>query len=146
MWAPILFLSLIPGDLPAAGSSAIEVALEYVRGPDEEDSDSPFLHRGELILENLDAAPPGDWKLPELLSERPLYALTSLGDDQVLLVLDRADAADPFYSRIYIDANANGDLTDDPLPVEAAEEWAVPGYFQAVPLDLTLKVGGKEVP
>ncbi|MFH0946968.1 MAG: hypothetical protein V2A76_17390 [Planctomycetota bacterium] len=143
-WSRILLLSLLAGQL-APPAAALEVPLEYVRYPDEEDVDGPFVVYGEAHLEGSGTLPAGDWKLPELKSEQPLYLLAALGDGEVLLVLDRERADDPFFSRLLCDANANRDLTDDPA-VAVGGGLPLPGLFETAPIDLRLSAAGGTMP
>lgn len=144
MTGTLFLLGLMTGGL-APTTQTIEVPLTYVRYPDVEDSESPYSSRGELEMEILLELPDGKWKLPKLLSEQPLYALTPMGDTDHLFVLDRVKAGDPFFSRIYFDANGNGDLTDD-APIPLSDELVITGFIQSLPLDITLTVDGEEVP
>ena len=86
----------------AAPARSLEVPLEY-----EREVSSIFLLKSA-------EAPPGEWKLPELKSETPVYLLAHLPGKRRLLVLDRRTGAETFFSRLYYDANGNRDLTDDP--------------------------------
>ncbi len=55
-------------------------------------------------------------KEPEYTCDRPLYALAVFGAEQERLmwvVLDKAQADGKQYNRIYVDANQNGDITED---------------------------------
>jgi len=81
-----------------------EVAVDVI--------EPPFLPYGFAQIPLREGRPEGEWKLPELKARRPVHALVTLGDREHLLVFD-ADSADGFYSRLYFDANANRDLTDD---------------------------------
>ena len=57
--------------------------------------------------------PDGEWKLPELIGEKPLYCLAKLGDSEFLLVFDSQKEGEANYDRAYFDQNGNRDLTDD---------------------------------
>ena len=62
---------------------ADEIPLEYQRYPDQEVA-ARSLPRGYLGLEMSRTLPAGEWKLPELNSERPYFALASIGDSSFL--------------------------------------------------------------
>lgn len=54
---------------------------------------------------------------PTYLSDRPLYGKLKLGDGEDnahVLVWDESEGTGSGYDTFYIDANNNGDLTDDP--------------------------------
>jgi len=123
----------------------LTVPLEYVRYPDVVEAQGSFVFRGELQLECLPAPPAGDWKLPDLVSAQPVYALAKLGESEHLFVLDREDAGGAFYDRLYCDANGNRDLTDDAVVCEA-DGLPVPGLFESVPFDLTPSIQGARRP
>lgn len=64
----------------------------------------------------LKAEPPaGDWKLPDVGGGETAYGLVKLGDSEQLLCLVKDQDSKQFLSRLYIDANGNRDLTDDPV-------------------------------
>ena len=130
---------------PAIGPPAIEAPLEYVRYPEEEEADGLLLFRGERELVCLAEPPPGDWKLPPLSGPQPVFALVELGDREHLLILDRAAPDDPFYDRLFFDADANRDLTDDPA-VAPAEPSRFPGTLLSPPIDLQVEIGGELLP
>jgi len=73
-------------------------------------------------------------KEPAYQSSSPRYRKVMIGNspttDGVAVVIDEAPGKDP---RVYIDANANGDLTDDPNP-----DW-IRGDFDVLHKDLTIK-------
>ena len=147
--AGLLAGQLVPAaaalDAEAPGADPLEVPLEYVRYPDEEAADGPFSVIGEAHLEASRKLPAGDWKLPELKSKQPLYLLAPLGDGEILLVLDRERADDPFFTRLFCDVNANRDLTDDPA-VAGGGGRPLPGFFATAPIDLQLKTSAGAVP
>jgi len=104
LFAAALGLSL------ATAAFGLEVPLTYQRHPDDTET---FRPGGSATLGKSLDRPAGTWKLPELNSKQPIYAFAELGEKKRLLVLDRQNADDFFYSRLYFDSNGNGDLTDD---------------------------------
>jgi hypothetical protein len=93
-------------------ASAVEVPLKYVKYPHKPESYYPY---GNAILQLTAECPAGKWKMPQLKSEHPLYAISKMGDKERLFIIDRRQAGDSFYNRFYLDANGNNDLTDDPV-------------------------------
>lgn len=95
----------------AVTAPAIEVQLEY------QDygkfTGREFRPNGITAVQPLFALPDGEWKLPDIVSELPVYGLLELRDTKRLVLLDQKRADDPFYSVLYVDKNGNGDLTDD---------------------------------
>jgi len=141
----VLAGSLASAAFSAPDAQGIEVALEYVRYPDVEDSDSPFNHRGDLTLECLAEPTAGDWKLPEIIGADPAFALAELGGSPRLFVLDRTVAGAPFYDRLRFDTDGDGDLTDE-QPIGETDGLGIPGFFQPDAVDLTLDIDGHEQP
>lgn len=117
----------------AAPARAIDVPVKYKHIEFGED-DAVFAYKFKNLKKSL-VPPPGDWKLPALKSEFPIYALIPLGEGSRLLVVDQRSGDDAFYNRIYFDANGNGDLTDDPVIIEDPEG----GKDPAVPHPYTIK-------
>ncbi|UCE42852.1 MAG: hypothetical protein JSV17_07860 [Candidatus Aminicenantes bacterium] len=124
---------------------AIDVPLKYVKFPDKPKT---YFPTGIASLKYKLDPPKGDWKLPPFVSAHPIYSLVKLGDEEKLLVLDRQNAEDEYYNRLYFDANANRDLTDDPV-IDGKSE-SVPGrqYKRVVfpSVDTKIKVQGKSLP
>ena len=129
----------------SSGGDGLEIPLEYLRYPEEEDAEGPYTYRGELILACRPTPPAGKWTLPTLNTKHPVYATARLGDREHLCILDFQRAGSTFYDRLYFDANANGDLTDDPVG-DATEPARLPGRFLSPPLDMTVVVDGKSLP
>lgn len=98
----------------------VEVRLTYEEYA-EETGRGAFQPYGSTRPELSLTCPEGEWKLPRLLSEKPVYALIQLGDERRLGVLDKVKKSDTFYRRIYLDLNGNRDLTDD-RPIDAPRE------------------------
>jgi hypothetical protein len=124
---------------------AIDVPLEYVKFPDKPKT---YFPTGMARLQYKLDPPPGEWKLPPFVSAHPIYTLAKLGDEEKLLVLDRQKTEDEFYNRIFFDANANRDLTDDPIIEGKSVE--IPGRqynrVQFPSVDTKIKVQGKSLP
>ncbi len=74
--------------------------------------------------------------------------MIKLGDDERLLVMDRQKIEDDFYNRIFSDANANKDLTDDPVIDGTLETESRQSYKRTKfpPIDTRIKVDGKSLP
>ncbi len=122
---------------------ALDVTLTYTRHPDVQETAHP---RGSVVLPDGHEIPPGDWTLPTLVSEKPIYQLQTLGDRQHLLVLDRQKAEDPSYNRLYFDANANHDLTDDTIVDGAVESRGASMECRFPPTDITVEIDGISYP
>ncbi len=128
----------------AATAIAVEVPLKYMKFPDKPETYFPSgMGRLKYTLD----PPSGDWTFPEFGSSHPIYALAKLGDEERLLVLDRQKREDKFYNRIFFDANANRDLTDDPV-IDGMIE-SVPGrQYEVVKfpvVDTKIEVEGKSL-
>jgi len=131
----------------ASALFAIDVPLEYVKYPDKPET---YFPAGMARLKYTLNPPPGDWKFPEFISSKPIYSLVKLGHEEKLLILDRQKTRDEYYNRIFFDANANRDLTDDPV-IDGKTE-SIPGRqyerervrFPSV--DTSIKVAGKSLP
>ncbi|MBI2434842.1 MAG: hypothetical protein HYV26_18455 [Candidatus Hydrogenedentes bacterium] len=141
--SPTYFVALVA--LLALPALALDVALTYqTAGVDREF----FPYGGNRVELTLDA-PPGAWKLPELVSQTPVYGLPELGDRKHLVLLDRKAKSDKFFTRLYFDKNANSDLTDDPvIDGRYLEDQQRPEYLNADfdPVDMTVVAGGAELP
>ena len=75
-------------------------------------------------------------KAPEMAA--PLYGQIAFGGKQYLVALDEPDGAD---AKLYVDANANGDLTDDPAPAWEKKQGQGPNGVQ-----LTQYAGAFQLP
>lgn len=138
-----LFGSLLAASL-SAGGAEIEVPLRYVRYSDDAAFDEAFLFEGERPLTWSDEKPAGTWTLPELHSRRPVFARATFGEREHLLILDRTGVNAPFYDRLFFDANANGDLTDDPV-AQPEDPPRRPGTFSSPPIEVMVPRDGTEV-
>ncbi|MDQ1257300.1 MAG: hypothetical protein QG656_1903 [Candidatus Hydrogenedentes bacterium] len=134
----------------AAAAAPIEVSLSYERYPVPPPGEYNLGFRpygGQGFYQDTEKAPEGDWKLPKLLSETPRYGLLTLGDRKHLFVMDQKAADDAFYTRAYLDVNANNDLTDD-APIDSTGEEGDSSFYQATfpRVDLDIVVDGKTLP
>jgi len=75
-------------------------------------------------------------KAPEMAA--PVYGQIAFGGKQYLVALDEPDGAD---AKLYVDANANGDLTDDPAPTWEKKQGQGPNGVQ-----LTQYAGAFQLP
>ncbi len=124
---------------------AIDIPLKYQKHPDKTEDYYPS---GAAALKKTLEPPSGEWKLPRLVSEHPLYALVKIGDKERLCVFDRQKANDSFYNRFYFDSNHNRDLTDDPF-VDGLIEFRNDNRFCIVnfpAVDTRIEVDGKSLP
>ncbi len=138
-------LALILAMLAVCGSSlALEVPLKYVSYSDDSRGFSPS---GYARVKMQADAPDGDWKLPEL-GKHPVYGQVTLGDQKHLVVLDDKTRDSGLYDRLYFDANANRDLTDDAViygtSTKQNDGRNMHGNFPAT--DMTIVVDGREMP
>lgn len=135
-----------------AGSPAVEVALpaeivvplEYGSFVGEQHAEELPDLSGYTFLECSFEPPAGDWKLPELSTERPLYGRLTLGDAEILCILDLVKESGFFYDRLYCDVNANRDLTDDEVILSNGSRAS--SYFSTDAIDLVVPVGGERLP
>ncbi len=144
-FASVLILSLVAGLAQAA--DAIEIPLTYVSYPAKHTPDT-FLPRKAVEMEFLVTAPPGNWKLPELKSKYPVYSLVKFGDTKYLAIFDRITSEDQFFTRVHLDTNANGDLTDD-APLDQIYGRVVENAFYQANFsrtDITYRIGEKILP
>jgi hypothetical protein len=144
----LLLAGAIPGrgaQTPLSRGAAIESSLRYCfrafDGPPIPTDGQP-LKFGATTPAELAKAPPFN-------SAKPLYAIATLGGgekNRFLFALDASrrsgDAAGggACYDRLYVDANQNGDLADEP-PVRAAH---IQGRTIYGPLSLVIPVGGQK--
>ena len=127
-----------------ASAFAVQVPLKYTKYPDGSKSFQPS---GLVGLKKTTKPPAGQWKMPKLVSEYPVYAFVKIGDKKKLCVLDRQKKKDVFYNRLYFDSNGNYDLTDDPVidgTIDRSNEPRINAVFPAV--DTTIEVDGKSLP
>lgn len=129
----------------AASALAVDIPLKFVKFPD---GATGFVPAGMTSLKLMLEPPAGEWKLPKWTTEKPLFGVVKIGSAERLLALDRQKSEDKYYNRIYFDANANRDLTDDPI-VDGKEEFDSRGPFCRVKfgaVDTTIEAEGKMLP
>lgn len=127
-----------------ASAFAVQVPLKYTKYPDGSKSFHPS---GSVGLNKTTKPPAGEWKMPTLISEYPIYTFVKIGDKKRLCVLDRQKKNDVFYNRLYFDSNGNNDLTDDPVfdgTLDRSNERRINAVFPSV--DTTIEVDGKSLP
>lgn len=120
----------------------LEVPLKYEKYPERP---RELLPPGYRSLDKTTDVPQGDWKLPKLKSKLPVYAMVKLGNKERLLILDRKNADDSFYNRLYFDANGNHDLTDDPV-IDGTVQMVQFGSVSFPAIDTVVEVDGKLLP
>ncbi len=92
--------------------------------------------------------PSGNVKLPAFNSVIPQYALLRFGDKPVLVVLDTRNKGERLLSRLHIDRNGNGDLTEDP-PIDGVVRKSRSGSPTGVDfpaIDVMIQVDGVPMP
>ncbi len=143
----LLAAALILG--PGVTAQVIDVPLTLHLRPDRTRGFFPLgIAQPEKSLE----APAGEWKLPELKSEVPVFFQHRLGDQELLFILDRKGKDSAFYDLLYFDANGNRDLTDDPVIAGKSLGRGRPGlekgkyfYFQYL-IETIIRVDGRPAP
>lgn len=127
-------------------AQTLELPLTYERYADGE-QERRFLPYGYAHIGLQPEVPEGDWKLPELHSEHPLYGWLEIGDQKRLLVVDQRSRRSRFYDRIYLDLNADGDLTNG-LVVNAQQSRHTGQTFNVTfpSLDIQAHVDGISLP
>ena len=133
---------------PAAPPGTIEVPLHFQK---RLSAGTPgkrvFIPSGIRYLDKLLQPPPGKWKLPRFSAETPVFSPISLAGRSYLMVLDKKTPESPFFDRLYLDADADGDLTDDP-PIDALPSQRRGSYYFAnfPPIELNLRLPGGKAP
>ncbi len=138
------FRTPLPSPAPSAGT--IVIPLEYTVHSDGDDKS--YQPIGYTTLTKMRHATSSFGRLPQLTGRAPVFAVSRLGGHEYGFILDRHREEDPFYNRLYFDANANGDLTDDPV-VEGRITESSSGKTQTArfpAIDLTMKIGGQRFP
>jgi hypothetical protein len=96
----------------ATVASGFDVPLKYrTREDKKKDEYRPTGY--SQIQKSFEA--PGEFTQPDLKSRQPIYGIFEAGDQRRLMILDRTNESDGFYSRLYFDADGDGDLTNDPV-------------------------------
>lgn len=84
-------------------------------------------------------------KLPKLISQKPIYCAYAIENDDennlLYMVLDESHGTGMGYDMAYVDANRNGDLTDD-SPIR----WKTSAYQMIKWIPIKATVGGVERP
>jgi hypothetical protein len=101
--ALILAATALSAD-PAAAAQSITVSLAPRPGAGPSGCAGPKMGL---------APPEGTWKLPTLTGQRPLYGVYEFRGKKLLMALDRTERSKPYYDRLWIDTNDNGDLADE---------------------------------
>ncbi len=128
----------------AATALAVEVQLEYQDYG--KSTHAEFWPHGVAYAQPLLDLPDGEWKLPTIVSELPVYGLLELYGTKRLILLDKKEAADAFPSILYVDKNGNGDLTDDIRLEGRFSGDETYGFAQYGELAFTLEEDGVSVP
>ena len=97
----------------SSGAFGLDVPLKYEKAPSDPTVFFPSGYGGYQLSPGM---PSGDWKLPVLKTNKPMYAIFKFGDTEFLLLLDVNNTKDNIYSCLFFDSNGNRDLTDD-LPI-----------------------------
>ncbi|HOW98362.1 MAG TPA: hypothetical protein P5567_07055 [Kiritimatiellia bacterium] len=127
----------------ARAEGPIEVPLAYQAVGE---NSREFYPRGMISPELAAAAPEGEWKLPEWTSKHPVFTRIKLGDREHLLVLDVSSPRSKMFDRLYFDANANRDLTDDPVISGKVEAGYGNQDVEFPPMAVTVETGGRSLP
>lgn len=133
-----------------ATAQVIDLPLKFEHYSDRGEKEQ-FRPHGYARLDLQYSAPKGEWKLPPLVSARPVFAWVRIGEEQKLLVVDKSGRKSKFFDRAYFDANGNGDLTDDPVlrgKEIVADERDFFQYFSVrfFGLDTTVVIDGVSLP
>ncbi len=130
--------------LLAGWSSAFEVPLKFrPTSSTSQDWVGEDAHR----LVRWAQPPPGEWKLPRFHARVPIFSVLFLGGTRHLLVLDKKNPRNPFYNRLFFDADGDGDLTDEPVVEGKAFSRGLGFYYAAFPpLEVTLRLPGGTAP
>ena len=140
-----VLLAIFLGFSLLTATFAIDVPLKYQKHPAASEDFYPSGSNGFTVTLK---KPSGDWKLPALLSARPLYALVKIGDTERLCVLDRQKEDSKLYDRIYFDSNGNSNLTDDLIidgNIQSGPENRY-GMLEFPAVDTKIEVDGKSLP
>lgn len=126
--------------LIAARAPALETDLKYIAFT----GDGAYVSASSGV-EFKNKAPVGK-VLPQAIGT-PLYGTLRLGNTERLVMLDRREANDKRYSRIRVDINADGDLTND-KPIDARTEALSDSFARMTTtnIELTNKPGDKSSP
>ena len=145
-WAVCAALVVLAAAAAVAAPIEIPLRLELVG-----EGGGGFRPGGNRILSVSTQPPEGTWKLPEQAAAGSVYAVVELGGVSRIMVLERADAGDPFYTRLRFDADGDGDVTNDPVLEVKGEGGGLTiserfSTAQFPPIDLRLASGGGTAP
>lgn len=140
-WMVALLLAVLLGS-----AFAVEIPLTYKRAPETGTDDEQLASYGSRFLDESQALPKGDWKLPAFQSKTPFRYLLKFGDRDHLLVVDANSPEDKQYSTLYFDANANHDLTDEPAVQGKVESDDIFVTITFPAIDFSIVSEGKEFP
>ncbi len=85
-------------------------------------------------------------KEPKYVSQQPLRAVATLGGKPYAFAIDKKDGKSKAYSRLYFDANGNGDLTDDaPIDGKATPAGKDNASIDFPQVKAMLNIGGVKV-
>jgi hypothetical protein len=141
--ASLAMLTLVIGGVQAA--QPVEMPLKFVKAPGSFCGEQ----RAKISLR----PPSGRFKMPKFRAARPLYITMKLGDSHYLAVADFSSSESGWYDCLYVDANRNGDLTDDKV-IEPKVLRSIPGQPPGPDLKVsefdvagvTMVKGGKSTP
>ena len=138
MFALLLVLSL-------NSAFSLEAEISYKKHDSRSREFQPY---GSSSLPKKLEKPEGDIKIPELNSEKPIFSEIQLGDTKRIIIVDMQKKNNPFYNRLYYDANENLDLTDDKVLDAVAPQNMNRNYvnLEFLDIDATYKVDGKTLP
>lgn len=124
---------------------AVDIPLKFIKFTD---GATGFIPPGQTSVRLTLQPPAGEWKLPKWTAEKPFYGLVKVGPAERLLALDKQKAEDKYYNRIYLDANGNRDLTDDPVADGKEELDSRSPYYRVKfgAVDFMIEAEGKRLP
>ncbi len=130
--------------LCAAGAAgALDVEIAYRTRSDSQQGFFPYGHQSAPLSYD---PPKGEWKLPDTLTGKPLYGAIEFGDRTHLMVLDRENESDDFYTRLRFDGNGNRDVTDDPVHTAQSRQSDRNRFLNVERIAATVMLQGKELP
>ncbi len=128
---------------PADGPGIL-IPLSFERYPEDQSASA-----GPRTMQPMrDTPPAGHWVLPALNGDKPLYGLLRIGSREHLVVIDRQKEDSPFYDRLHIDLNLNGDLTETPPLLGEARLQRRSTLYECTfpPVDLDIIQAGHPLP
>ncbi len=130
----ILAACLFAGSVLAPATDVSAVELQPVAGG------APFRFGWQLVATGT-AAPKTLIKQPALKSSSPLYLSIPLGSvaSAITCVIDESKGTETGYDTLCVDANNNGDLTDDPLVQPRVNRSDVMTLLETEPMSVKVK-------